>query len=131
MESNKLEQIEKLHTLKEQGILSQEEFEKSKREILNDTCSPTPQIPIQNSPAQAFANTNCINNTKKYSKKTTLLLCLFLGGFGAHRFYTGFTALGVVYIFTIGILGIAPLVDLILILSNNYKDCNGNSLIEK
>lgn len=131
MEANKLEQIEKLHTLKEQGILSQEEFEKSKREILNDTSSPTPQIPIQNSPAQAFANTNCINNTKKYSKTTTLLLCLFLGGFGAHRFYTGFTALGFVYIFTIGILGIAPLVDLILILSNNYKDCNGNSLIKE
>ena len=52
----------------------------------------------------------------------TLLLCLFLGGFGVHRFYTGHVAIGLVQLFTFGGCGIWALVDLILIITGSYTD---------
>ena len=56
---------------------------------------------------------------------TTLLLCIFLGGIGVHRFYTGHTAIGVVQLLTAGGCGIWALVDLIMIITDNFKDSNG------
>jgi predicted RNA-binding Zn-ribbon protein involved in translation (DUF1610 family) len=58
----------------------------------------------------------------------TLLLCFFLGGIGAHRFYTGHTVLGIVYLLTLGFCGIGALIDLILILCGTYTDASGQPL---
>ena len=49
-------------------------------------------------------------------KWVAFLLCFFLGGFGAHKFYEGRMLAGVLYLFTMGLLGIGVLVDLIAIL---------------
>ncbi len=37
---------------------------------------------------------------------TTLLLCLFVGIFGVHRFYTGHTVIGSIQLFTFGGCGV-------------------------
>jgi len=60
---------------------------------------------------------------------TTLLLCLFLGWIGVHRFYTGHTVIGVIQLLTLGGCGIWALVDLIMILTNSYRDSNGFPLV--
>lgn len=62
---------------------------------------------------------------------TTLLLCIFLGGLGVHRFYTGHTAIGLVQLFTGGGCGIWTLIDLITIITGSYKDAQGNPLYKK
>jgi TM2 domain-containing membrane protein YozV len=62
---------------------------------------------------------------------TTLLLCIFLGAFGIHRFYTGHTAIGVVQLLTLGGCGIWVLVDLIMIIVGSFKDAKGNLLVKK
>ena len=44
------------------------------------------------------------------------MLCIFLGFFGAHKFYEGKTGLGILYLFTGGLFFIGIIVDLITIL---------------
>ncbi len=74
-----------------------------------------------------------INQTNTEGKDwlTTLLLCFFLGGFGIHRFYTKHTGIGVAQLLTLGGCGIWALVDFIMILTNSYKDADGNPLVRK
>jgi hypothetical protein len=58
----------------------------------------------------------------------TLLLCLFLGGLGIHRFYTGSTVIGIIQLLTMGCCGIWTFIDLILILVGAYKTSDGKPL---
>jgi uncharacterized Zn finger protein (UPF0148 family) len=58
----------------------------------------------------------------------TFLLCIFLGAFGIHRFYTGYTKIGLVQLFTLGGFGIWWMIDIILILAKKYKDASGQLL---
>jgi hypothetical protein len=69
-----------------------------------------------------------ISNDGQKDWLTTLLLCVFLGGIGIHRFYTGHTAIGVVQLITLGGCGIWSLIDLIMIVTNSYTDVNGRPL---
>lgn len=55
----------------------------------------------------------------------TLLLCLFLGTLGVHRFYVGKIGTGILMLLTLGGLGIWELVDLIVIAVGSFKDKNG------
>ena len=55
----------------------------------------------------------------------TLLLCLLLGGFGAHRFYVGKPLTAILMILTLGGFGIWALIDLIVIATGGFKDSNG------
>ncbi|HTM64078.1 MAG TPA: DUF4864 domain-containing protein [Gammaproteobacteria bacterium] len=56
---------------------------------------------------------------------TTLLLCLFLGSFGAHRFYVGKVKTGLLMLVTAGGLGIWTLVDLVMIACCEFTDSEG------
>ena len=59
---------------------------------------------------------------------TTLLLNIFIGVFGGHRFYTGHIGTGVAQLLTLGGLGFWALYDLIMIVTGKFKDSNGNFL---
>jgi len=58
----------------------------------------------------------------------TLLLCLFAGGIGVHRFYAGKIGTGILQILTLGGCGVWTLIDLVMILTGNFKDSNGNAI---
>jgi len=63
---------------------------------------------------------------------TTLLLCIFLSTFGAHRFYVGKMGTGVLMIlFDWLTLFIWNLVDLILIVTGKFKDSDGKFIVRK
>ncbi|MBP8877030.1 MAG: TM2 domain-containing protein [Flavobacteriales bacterium] len=62
---------------------------------------------------------------------TTLLLALFLGTLGVHRFYTGHTMIGVAQLLTLGGCGIWALIDVIMIATGSFKDAAGNELVKK
>ena len=65
-----------------------------------------------------------------YDWLTTLLLAVFLGQFGVQRFYTGNIALGLIILLTFGGCGIAWIVDVILIATDNYRDGDGRALVK-
>lgn len=50
------------------------------------------------------------------NKWIALLLCIFLGEFGAHKFYEGKILLGIVYLCTCGIFGVGLFIDVISLL---------------
>jgi TM2 domain-containing membrane protein YozV len=54
-----------------------------------------------------------------------LLLAIFLGAFGAHRFYVGKTGTAVIQLLTCGGATIWALVDIIMIAMGTFRDKNG------
>ena len=54
-----------------------------------------------------------------------ILLCLFVGAFGVHRFYVGKIGTGILQLITLGGLGIWALIDLIMIIVGAFKDKQG------
>lgn len=82
-------------------------------------------------PAVSIAQgVKAVNNQKniKFSRKSwglTLVLSLFLGHLGGHRFYAGKKATGVLYIFSAGGFGVGWITDIILILMDRFTDKNG------
>ncbi|DAC13159.1 MAG TPA: TM2 domain-containing protein [Candidatus Poseidoniales archaeon] len=61
----------------------------------------------------------------------TLILSIVVGGFGIDRFYTGSVLLGVLKLVTLGGLGVWWLIDLIMLVTGNYKDGDGNRIAAK
>ena len=62
------------------------------------------------------------------SKITAILLCFFLGGLGIHRFYLGYTLIGVIQLLTFGGFLIWAIVDIIRLIIGSLKDSEGNDL---
>ena len=62
------------------------------------------------------------------SKLTAILLCFFLGSLGIHRFYLGYTLIGVIQLLTFGWLLIWVIVDLIRLIIGSLKDYEDNDL---
>jgi TM2 domain-containing membrane protein YozV len=56
----------------------------------------------------------------------TLLLSLFLGTLGIHRFYVGKIGTGILQLITLGGCGVWTLIDIIMIITENFKDKDGN-----
>ena len=55
-----------------------------------------------------------------------LILCLLVGGLGIHRFYLGYTTVGIIQLLTGGGCGIWALIDLIRIIMGDLKPKGGN-----
>ena len=55
-----------------------------------------------------------------------VLLCFFLGGLGIHRFYLGYTGIGILELLTGGFFGILWMIDFVRILIKNLKPKDGD-----
>jgi TM2 domain-containing membrane protein YozV len=55
----------------------------------------------------------------------TLLLAIFLGGLGFHRFFVGKIGTGILQLLTLGGLGIWALIDVVMIIVGSFKDKEG------
>lgn len=56
----------------------------------------------------------------------TLLLSIFLGTLGVHRFYVGKIGTGILQLITLGGCGVWTLIDIIMISTGNFKDKENN-----
>lgn len=74
-----------------------------------------PQIIVNNTnTATAIAS---VNGPRRKNKWVAFFLCLFFGYFGAHKFYEGKFAIGVIYIITLGMACIGWIVDIFKLLA--------------
>ena len=62
------------------------------------------------------------------SRLVALLLVLFFGGIGVHRFYAGKIGTGILWILTFGCFGIGVLIDTIMIICGTFTDKDGNQI---
>ncbi len=88
-------------------------------------------VATRNLHAGSAVQANASNNPAGYDWLTTLLLCFFLGTFGVHNFYTKKTGIAIFQLLTLGGCGIWVLVDFIMILTESYRDGNGNPLVRR
>jgi len=68
--------------------------------------------------------------TSDKKRTVALLLCLFLGWCGAHRFYVGKIGSGILYACSFGLMGFGLLIDLFSILMGSFRDNVGAPLRE-
>lgn len=78
-----------------------------------------------------YANSINREDCSSKNKWIALLLCLFTGGLGLHRFYVGKIGTGVVWLLTCGCFGIGSLIDCIMIIMDNFTDVDGKKLNSK
>lgn len=95
---------------------------------------PTNQAPqYQQAPPQVVVNNYAgganMDMISQKSRLVALLLCVFLGGIGVHRFYAGKIGTGILWLFTGGCFGIGYLVDIIMIACGTFKDSFGLPII--
>lgn len=91
----------------------------------NISSQPTQQQVIQSQVVFNNLSTNSMGITPGISRKSktaALLLCIFAGWLGVHKFYVGKAGMGILYLFTAGLFGIGWLVDIILIATGSFKD---------
>ncbi len=83
-----------------------------------DAPAAQPTIVIHNDNTNVNNNVNTVTvaGGKPKNKWVAFLLCLFLGFFGAHKFYEGKIGMGVIYLLTFGIFGIGWLADCVILL---------------
>lgn len=60
----------------------------------------------------------------------TFLLCWFLGWLGLHRFYVGKVGTAILFVLTLGGLGIWYLIDFVMIIIGRFTDADGNQLTQ-
>lgn len=82
---------------------------------VENTASAAPQIVIENQ-NQNVQSQNAVPVGKEKNKWVALLLLLFFGAVGGHKFYEGKVSMGVLYIFTLGLLGVGVIVDFFTLL---------------
>ena len=78
-----------------------------------------PNIVINNANTNTNVNQNYNNargRGREKNKWVAFLLCFFLGYIGAHKFYEGKVGMGILYLFTGGLIGIGWLIDTIALL---------------
>ena len=99
-----VEEIKALKELLDMGAITQEEYDRKKREILDRPSRATsPTAPAAVPIPPQYSQTAQPPQSK--SKVAAGLLAIFLGGLGIHKFYLGYTTQGIILLL-VSLLGL-------------------------
>lgn len=102
--------------------------------IICPKCGKQVEVPTSveiNSTPQPTADDIIINPSVVISPKNkivALLLAIFLGYLGMHRFYVGKIGTGIIWFLTVGCFGIGWLYDIIKIATGTFRDSSGMTI---
>ncbi len=99
------DEIKKLNDLLKERVITQEEFDLQKEKLLNSSAT-----------------------TSTTDWLTLFLLTFFVGVLGVHRFYVGKIGTGFLMLLTLGGLGVWFLVDLILVVTGQFTNKDGQKI---
>ena len=99
------DEIKKLNDLLKERVITQEEFDLQKEKLLNSS-----------------------STTSTTDWLTLILLTFFVGVLGVHRFYVGKIGTGFLMLLTLGGLGVWFLVDLILVVTGQFTNKDGEKI---
>ena len=99
------DEIKKLNDLLKERVITQEEFDLQKEKLLNSSAT-----------------------TSTTDWLTLFLLTFFVGVLGVHRFYVGKIGTGFLMLLTLGGLGVWFLVDLILVVTGQFTNKDGEKI---
>jgi|TARA_B100000700_G_scaffold193293_1_gene212857 TM2 domain-containing membrane protein YozV len=99
------DEIKKLNDLLKDRVITQEEFDLQKEKLLNSSTT-----------------------TSTTDWLTLFLLTFFVGVLGVHRFYVGKIGTGFLMLLTLGGLGVWFLVDLILVVTGQFTNKDGQKI---
>ena len=99
------DEIKKLNDLLKERVITQEEFDLHKEKLLNSSTT-----------------------TSTTDWLTLFLLTFFVGVLGVHRFYVGKIGTGFLMLLTLGGLGVWFLVDLILVVTGQFTNKDGEKI---
>ena len=99
------DEIKKLNDLLKERVITQEEFDLQKEKLLNSSIT-----------------------TSTTDWLTLFLLTFFVGVLGVHRFYVGKIGTGFLMLLTLGGLGVWFLVDLILVVTGQFTNKDGEKI---
>lgn len=103
-----VEEIKALKELLDMGAITQEEYDRKKREILDRPSQATSRaVPTATQVPPQYSQSAQLLQSK--SKVAAGLLAIFLGGLGVHKFYLGYTTQGIILLL-VTILGALLLV---------------------
>lgn len=91
----------------------------------------TYQPPVNGNPGFNGASFQITPDRSSRSFALCLLLAIFLGYFGIHRFYAGKILTGIIWMFTGGFFGIGWFVDIFLIIFGLFKDSEKKTIRPK
>ena len=99
------DEIKKLNDLLKERVITQEEFDLQKEKLLDSSTT-----------------------TSTTDWLTLFLLTFFVGVLGVHRFYVGKIGTGFLMLLTLGGLGVWFLVDLILVVTGQFTNKDGQKI---
>ena len=99
------DEIKKLNDLLRDRVITQEEFDSQKEKLLDSSAK-----------------------TSSIDWLALFLLTFFVGVLGVHRFYVGKIGTGVLMLITLGGLGVWFLVDLLLVVTGQFTNKDGQKI---
>ena len=84
---------------------------------------------VEPPPAQPPPPRPVIPNASESNRLAALLLCIFIGVFGGHRFYVGKIGTGILWLCTFGLFTIGAIYDLVLIATGEFRDSDERKVV--